>query len=323
MKTEPLRIGTRGSELALWQSRWVEKKLLERVHDLRTTICVIKTTGDSISDTPLSQIGTKGLFTKELERALLDHEVDAAVHSLKDIPTVLPEGLTIGAVTEREEAREVFIPHPQNPRRKLEGQQPGSVIATGSLRRRSQLLNKWPHLHIADIRGNLTTRISRLETSGWAGTVLAASGLRRLGLMDKAGELLALETMLPAVGQGALALQIRKDDPQTASLVATLDHEATRTAVTAERALLRILEGGCQIPIGAFARIEFDANDIPTVVLSAYVGSLDGRQAVRGEERGRPDDSGGVGEKLARQLLRNGADGILANIRESHGLPLS
>jgi hydroxymethylbilane synthase len=209
----------------------------------------------------------------------------------------------------------VFIPHVRNPRTKLAGQQPGAMIATGSLRRRSQLLNKWPHLKIVDIRGNLSTRFTKLGESEWSGMILAAAGVKRLGFMGRAGELLGLETMLPAVGQGALAVEIRSDDSRTANLVSRLDHQDTRNAATAERSLLRTLEGGCQVPIGAYGRIQGDPNGIQTLVIDAYVGSLDGRRAVRGTMSGRPDEAEKIGQDLAQKLLQGGATGILEEIR--------
>jgi hydroxymethylbilane synthase len=277
---------------------------------------VIRTVGDRILDAPLSNIGDKGLFTSEIERALLDGEIDIAVHSLKDLPTQLPDGLIIGAVCEREEVRDVFVPHARNSRKRLPGQKPGAIVATGSLRRRSQLLNRWPHLKIADIRGNIGTRFRKLEESEWAGMVLAAAGVKRLGLMERVGELLGFEVMLPAVGQGALAVEIRVDDSRTAAIVGTVNDEPTRKAVTAERALLRTLEGGCHVPIGAYARIEPDANRMPVLVLDAYIGSLDGKDAIRDTLTGRPDEPERIGEELARKLLQGGGGRILDAIRD-------
>jgi hydroxymethylbilane synthase len=305
-----LRIGTRSSALALWQSAYVKDLIERRYPDLRIRLIHIKTTGDRILDSPLSKIGDKGLFTKELEHALLDNRIDIAVHSLKDVTTVLPEGLTIGAVTEREDIRDVFISHPQKKYTELGDVPVEGIIATGSLRRRCQLLAHRPDLRIADIRGNINTRIQKLDESDWDGMILALAGLRRLGLQDRVTHIIEPEIVLPAVGQGALGIEIREDDNRLIDLVAFLDHFPTRCATTAERALLRELEGGCQIPVGAWGRMQTD-----NLVMDACVGSLDGSSVVRGTMRGNADDAQDIGVGLAHDLLRNGADKILAGIR--------
>ena len=282
--TDSLVIGTRGSDLALWQAKWVQRALTERFSGLRVDVRVIKTKGDKILDSPLSTIGDKGLFTREIENALLKKEVDLAVHSLKDLPTELPGGLTIGAICEREDVRDVFIPHPQNAVRTLLDQPRGSSIATGSLRRKCQLLNIRPDLQVVDIRGNLNTRMRKLEESAWAGMILARAGVVRLGWENAIGETLDVKMMLPAVGQGALGIEIRTNDAKVESYVSKLNHDATACCARAERALLRRLEGGCQIPIGAFARVDGEEGD--RIMLDAVVGSLDGRKMVRGSMRG-------------------------------------
>ncbi|MDE3057843.1 MAG: hydroxymethylbilane synthase [Bacteroidota bacterium] len=309
-KRNKIIVGTRGSELALWQARWVSGELTRLYPSLQIETIIIKTTGDKILDSPLSKIGDKGLFTKEIERALVHSTIDLAVHSLKDIPTVVTPGLTIGAVSEREDVRDVFISHPKKKYPSLSRVPRGGTVATGSLRRKCQLLNLRPDLRTVDIRGNLNTRKTKLEDSDWDGMLLAKAGVTRLGWADMITEILDPTTILPAVGQGALGIEIREDDEFIASLIAPLNHRATELTTTGERALLRHLEGGCQIPIGTFGRI-----DTGKFLLDAVVGSLDGKRVVRGKIGGKPDDSGKLGTSLAQELLDKGADKILAEIR--------
>lgn len=307
-------IGSRGSELALWQARWVQQRLQERFDDLEITITIIKTTGDRILDAPLSKIGDKGLFTREIEAALLRGEIDIAVHSLKDLPTRLPGGLVLGAVTEREDVRDVFIPHPQNPTRTLLSQAEGAQIATGSLRRKCQLLNLRPDVKIVDIRGNLNTRVKKLDESAWAGMLLARAGVVRLGWIERIGETLDPLQILPAVGQGALGVEIREGDRRIEELVSVVHHPPTAQATLAERALLRTLEGGCQIPIGAYGRV-LTENGVQVLKLDAMVGSLDGTTVLRASGQGPGADAERIGEQVARSLLQKGADRILEDIR--------
>jgi hydroxymethylbilane synthase len=313
---DPLRIGSRGSDLALWQARWVQGELARLHPGLGVEIEIIRTTGDRILDSPLSAIGDKGLFTKEIETALLDGRVDLAVHSLKDLPTRLPDGLALGAVCEREDVRDAFIPHPRNPERTLGRQPTGASVATGSLRRKCQLLALRPDLRIVDIRGNLNTRMRKLEESDWAGMMLAAAGVKRLGWEKSVGEVLDPLVILPAVGQGALGIEIRGTDVRTRSLVAPLHHAPTGSAALAERAFLRELEGGCQVPIGAFGRIE-ESPDGDRLLLDGVVGSLDGRTVIRGGDAGGPDRPEELGRGLAQRLLGQGAAAVLAGIRTS------
>lgn len=313
--SDQIRIGSRGSELALWQAKWVQKELRTRFKNLVVIIEIIKTKGDKILDSPLSKIGDKGLFTREIEQALLDGEIDIAVHSLKDLPTELPDGLTMGAVCKREDARDVFIPHPQNANRSLFAQPPGAKIATGSLRRKCQLLNLRPDFEIVDIRGNLNTRLEKLGKSDWAGMILARAGVVRLGWEERIGETIPADTLLPAVGQGALAIEMRVGDKKIDRIVSVLHHVPTAQAVLAERALLRTLQGGCQVPIGTYARIETDG-DSETLFLDAIVGSVDGRKIIRGKIHGSVDEAETLGENLARTLLSSGADAILRQIRD-------
>jgi hydroxymethylbilane synthase len=315
MPVDAIRIGTRGSDLALWQAHWVEGEL-HRLHPgLTVTVTVIKTTGDRVLDAPLSQIGDKGLFTREIEHALLADEIDIAVHSLKDLPTRLPAGLMLGAICRREDMRDVFIPHPANPVRTLSGQPAGAWIATGSLRRKCQLLSMRPDLSIVDIRGNLNTRLRKLEESEWAGMLLARAGVVRLGWEERIGETLDPLTILPAVGQGALGIEIREHDTVIASRLAPLHHAATAAATLAERALLRRLEGGCQVPIGTYGRLEQTAGGGEVLALDAMVGSLDGRTVVRGRKTATPDQAEDLGRALAEELIEHGAGPILGQIR--------
>ncbi|MDH4069309.1 MAG: hydroxymethylbilane synthase [Ignavibacteria bacterium] len=316
MKNGTLRIGTRGSELALWQARWAQECLEQRFPRLRVTVQVIRTTGDRILDSPLAMIGDKGLFTKEIEHALLDGAVDVAVHSLKDLPTLLPEGLTIGAVSAREDVRDVFIPHPGNTARTLAGQKPGSVVATGSLRRQAQLLHQWPSLATVDIRGNLQTRMAKLDSSSWGGMLLAAAGVRRLGFVERVGEYVDPAVILPAVGQGALAFEIRQNDSETEELIGSLHDVTTGHAVRAERALLRSLEGGCQVPIGALA-----TGDADRLTLEAVVASLDGATLIRDSQEGNPEKPEEIGVALAARLRERGATRILDEIRRNPPVP--
>lgn len=316
MTTEIIRIGSRGSALALWQAHWVRDRLHEAFPSSSVEIVIIKTTGDRILDAPLSRIGDKGLFTREIERALLDGAIDLAVHSLKDLPTQLPEGLALGAVTEREDVRDVFLPRPDATVRTLAGQPAGAVIATGSLRRTSQLLHRRPDLTVVDLRGNLNTRYQKLTGSTWGGMILARAGVVRLGWADRIGETLDPTTMLPAVGQGALGIEIRAGDTRVREVIRCLHHEPTARATTAERALLRALEGGCQVPIGTYARIENGA-----LVMDALVGSLDGTQVVRGSRQAAPADADALGRALADELLTRGARAILEAIRHAANNP--
>lgn len=305
-------IGSRGSQLALWQAHWVKKTLEEHHPHLEVRLEIIKTTGDAILDSPLSQIGDKGLFTKEIEHALLDKSIDLAVHSLKDVPTALPPGLTIGAISRREDVRDVFIAHPHKRHKTIDEVPKGGTIATGSLRRRSQLLHRRPDLSIIDLRGNLNTRFAKLEASSWDGMILARAGVVRLEMAQRISETISLEHMLPAVGQGALGLELREEDRDVLALLKPIHSEATFRATESERALLRVLEGGCQIPLGAYGRIE--NNELS---LDAIIGSLDGKRIVRGSIKGAPEDARTLGEQLARTLIASGGKAILDEIRSA------
>jgi hydroxymethylbilane synthase len=293
----------------------VQGELLRFHPGSNVTIEVIKTTGDKILDAPLSKIGDKGLFTREIETALLEGRIDLAVHSLKDLPTELPEGLEIGAVSRREDPRDVFIQHPSNGLHQMMAQPLGATIATGSLRRKCQIAALRPDLEIVDVRGNLGTRLRKLESSAWKGMILARAGVVRLGWESKIGETLETDLILPAVGQGALGVEVRLGDVRIAGLLAELNDRATLQGTTAERALLRALEGGCQVPIGAFGRVMQSSDDVAVLRLDAMVGSLDGKTVVRNMIEGDPAEAEFLGRQLAARLLADGAEDILRQIR--------
>ncbi len=303
-------IGSRGSQLALFQAEWVRVRLAEASPDVDFTVKVISTSGDIVLDKPLPEVGGKGVFTKEIEDALIAREIDLAVHSLKDLPTELPEGLEIAAVTRREDPRDAFIPHPKSALRTLDELPAGAVIATGSLRRRSQILSWNRGFTVVDLRGNLATRFSKLAKSDWAGMVLARAGVVRLGLQDSIGETIDTRLMVPAVGQGALGIEIRSGEPDLAELLSVIVSEATTFATTAERAFLGRLEGGCKVPIGANGRIE--AGELR---LEGLVASLDGKQVYRGSVTGEPSAAAALGVELAETLLRSGAGKALEGIQ--------
>jgi hydroxymethylbilane synthase len=307
-----IRIGTRGSELALWKTNHVKALLEARFTGIVISVVKIKTTGDKILDAPLAKIGDKGLFTKELEIALLDDRVDIAVHSFKDVPTLVPEGLTIAAVLEREDVHDVFIANPKKSHRTFVSIPSNSIIATGSLRRKCQLLNAHPNIQIIEIRGNLNTRIKKLDSSEWDGIILAKAGVTRLGWTQRITDILPLELMLPAVGQGALAVECRASNQRAQEILRCFHHHPTALTVTAERALLRYLEGGCQIPIGAYGQIIGDE-----LRLDAMIGSLDGKRIVRGKKIGTIADAEQIGIDLAKELLKRGGKEILDKIKQT------
>lgn len=304
-----LRLGTRGSRLALYQAELVKGRLEERHPGLDVEIRVIQTTGDRITDVPLAKIGDKGLFTKELDRAILEGEVDAAVHSLKDMPTTLVDGLVLGAVLDREDPSDVLIPAPGRPATLAE-LPAGARIGTSSLRRRAQLGYLRPDLVVEDLRGNLDTRFARLREGQLDAMILARAGVVRLGLADSIGEILGPPDWLPAVGQGALGVAVGTDDRRGRELIAALDDPGARATTTAERAFLRALEGGCQIPIGAFAELDGES-----LRLQGLVAAIDGQPTIRGESVGRISEAAEIGASLAEELLGRGADVVLAEIR--------
>lgn len=293
-----LVIASRGSQLALWQARWVQQKLGDLGHPGR--IEIIRTTGDRITDVPLAQVGGKGLFTKEIEEALLEGRADLAVHSLKDLPTQLPAGLVLAATPEREDPRDAIVGQ------RLADLPPGARLGTSSLRRAAQLRKLRPDLAIESIRGNLDTRLRKLAAGRYDAIVLAAAGLKRLGWEDRIAEILSPEIVCPAVGQGALAIETAQGREQPC---ARLDHPPTRAAVTAERALLDALGGGCQVPIGAYATVAAGRLSLEAVVVSP-----DGAALVRRQSAGPAADAAQIGRQLGEELLAAGADRILESV---------
>jgi hydroxymethylbilane synthase len=293
-----LTIGSRGSQLALWQARWIQSRLEALGQQCRLEI--IHTTGDKIVDVALSKVGTKGLFTKEIEEALLEGAIDVAVHSLKDMPTELPSGLTLAAIPEREDPRDALVG------RKLSELPQRARVGTSSLRRAAQLRALRPDLEVENIRGNLDTRLRKLDEGKYDAIVLASAGLRRLGWENRIAELLDPEVMCPAVGQGALAVETRDDNGPAQNITKTLDHRDSRIAVTAERAVLASLGGGCQVPIGAYATV-----DRENVYLQAIIVSPDGTEIVRKKSSGARADAAAVGRTLGEQLLAEGGRQIL------------
>lgn len=305
----PIRIGTRSSTLARWQAEHVAGRLRALPGAPTVELEYIQTEGDRILDVALSRLPGKAFFTKELEQAILDERVDLAVHSLKDVETETPDGLVIGAVLEREDPRDVLIARGDA---RLHSLPDGAVIGTSSLRR-SAFLRRWrPDLRIKDLRGNVPTRIQKLDDGGYDAIVLAAAGVKRLGLEDRISDYFTADILVPAVSQGAIAVQLRSDDDRVGENVRALEHAASRAATTAERALLRTVEGGCQIPVGAHAIINGE-----TLTLSAVICSLDGSESVAGESRGRVSDARALGEDLGRELLGRGGASILAGIRSA------
>jgi hydroxymethylbilane synthase len=306
--SEKFVIGSRGSDLALWQANYVKTSLESLFPEDQFEIKIIHTTGDQVLDTALSKIGDKGLFTKQIEAALLDGSIDLAVHSLKDLQTEQPDGLVIGAVCERETPNDIFISKSGG---SIDDLPEGARVATGSLRRRSQLLHYRPDIKIEEIRGNVPTRLRKFDESDLDGMILAYAGVYRLGLGDRISQIVPFEIMLPAVGQGAVAIEIRADDERTARVVSKLDHQPTRTCITAERAFLRRLEGGCQVPIGAHATL-----DAGNVTLEGMVGSLDGTVLFRERGSSKAEDAEALGTRLADELIKLGARELLDNTRE-------
>lgn len=300
-------IGSRGSELALWQTDFIKNELEKRFPDAQFEIRVILTTGDAILDTALSKIGDKGLFTTQIETALLNGKIDLAVHSLKDLPTVQPENLKIGAVSSRETANDVFISKnfqtiadlPQN-----------AKVATGSLRRRSQLLNFRPDLEIVEIRGNVPTRIEKFLASDLDAMILAFAGVHRLQLDSFVKQIVPIDILLPAVGQGVMAVEIRENDSQLIEMLQSINDETVASCITAERAFLRMLEGGCQVPIGGYA-----IADGEEIFLQGFVGNHDGSKIIRESISGEKREAEYLGQTLADKCLQMGASEILNEAR--------
>ncbi len=305
MKTN-LIIGTRQSLLALWQSNYIARRLREEYPGCEVTLKKIVTKGDRILDVPLAKIGDKGLFTKEIEQELLDGTIDLAVHSLKDMPTVLPDGLCLTAITERANAGDAFVSNKYN---SIEEMPEGSVLGTSSLRRRAQFLAKRPDLKIVDLRGNVDTRLKKLDEGQMDAIILAAAGLTRLGHEDRIKQIIPQDYCLPAVGQGALAIECRSDNFQVRQMLDFLNDTPTKQATDAERAFLGLLEGGCQVPIGVHAEVK-DGH----LNMTAVIASLDGSTLLRDTTEGEAKDAVAIGRALGQKMLDNGGKEILAAI---------
>ena len=301
-------IGTRGSKLALWQANWVKSEIEKRNPGLEVELQKIKTTGDKILDVPLARVGGKGLFVKEIEEALLEKRVQLAVHSMKDVPTELPKELHLRAITKREDPRDVVF---SRTGLRLLDLPKGAKIGTSSLRRQAQILHMRPDFQIMHLRGNLDTRIRKLDEGHFDAIILAGAGVKRLGFTERITEFLSPEVSLPAIGQGALGIETRRDDGFINDLIAFLDHPETSSAVRAERALLKRLEGGCQVPIAAYATLDGD-----TLRLTGLVASTDGKTFVKDAASGNRDKAEEIGTNLAEKLLRMGAYEILKDLYE-------
>ena len=299
-------IGSRGSALALWQANWAKRKLASAYPDLSIVIEVIKTEGDRLSEMPVSQIGGKEVWTKEIEHALLSGSIDLAVHSLKDLPTKLPEGLALGAVSEREDVRDVLV---SKDNRVFWDLPEGATVATSSLRRQAQLKHARPDLNFVAIRGNVDTRLKKLETENLDGIILAAAGLKRLGLGDCIADFIDPEICLPAPGQGVLGIEIREGDQRITDLVGVLNCVETQQAVTAERAMLATLGGDCGVPIGGYAAV--DTVSVVVLLLSGVVATPDGRQVISKKMEGPASYAEQLGARVAKGLLEQGAGEIL------------
>jgi hydroxymethylbilane synthase len=325
MKKKKIIIGTRSSKLALWQAEFVKAELNRLYPDIEIELNKIKTTGDKILDVPLAQVGGKGLFVKEIEEALLGGKADIAVHSMKDVPTEFPEGLHLAVICEREDPRDALISQMQNIKFKINNFQSipkGAKIGTSSLRRACQLLSLRPDLKIEQLRGNLETRLRKLDEGRFDAIILAAAGVKRLGLEKRITEILPFEISLPAIGQGAVGIECRIDDEFINKVIAPLDHLETAICVKAERAFLKKLEGGCQVPIAAYARIGQRARSAgqktniytSSLVLDGLVGSITGDRIIKGHIEGKTEDAEHLGVALAEDVLSQGAKEILDEV---------
>ncbi|OZH52274.1 hydroxymethylbilane synthase [Hydrocoleum sp. CS-953] len=314
--TRTVRIGSRKSQLALVQTYWVQEELQKNFPDITFEVETMSTQGDKILDVPLAKIGDKGLFTKELEVGMLEKKTDLAVHSLKDLPTNLPEGLMLGCVTERENPADALVVHEKFKDKQLETLPEGAVIGTSSLRRLAQLRHHYPHLEFKDVRGNLNTRLAKLDAGEYDAIILAFAGLHRLGMGDRIHQVIPPEVSLHAVGQGALGIECREGDSYILDLLKSLEHTTTAQRCYAERAFLRELEGGCQVPIGVNTQIEGEQ-----LTLTGLVASLDGKKLVKDVVIGAAAEAEQIGLELARKLREQGAqeilDAILAEIDRS------
>lgn len=305
MKISRLRIGTRASQLALWQANWIRSELERQYPGIEVELVKIKTMGDKILDVPLAQVGGKGLFVKEIEEAMLRGEIDLAVHSMKDVPTEFPTGLGLVVTTKREDPRDAFISDGV----KFSELRQGARIGTSALRRQAQLLKARPDLEMVIIRGNVETRLRKLKEDNLDAVILAAAGLNRLGFSDRITELLDADFSIPAIGQGALGLECRLDDHRTIETLSFLNHPETAAAVEAERALLKRCEGGCQVPIAAHGTVNGER-----LTLVGFIASVDGKEAVRDSISGPVTDAEQLGIALADRLLTAGGKRILEDV---------
>jgi hydroxymethylbilane synthase len=305
-----LRIGSRGSVLARWQAEFVRKQLYQRT-GAEAEVVIIKTSGDKMQQAQLTQIGGKGIFIKELEEALLEETIDLAVHSVKDVPTDVPSRMAFPAVCRRDDVRDCLISHNGTPLAQLKR---GARVGTSSLRRQAQLRHVRSDLDLRDLRGNVDTRLRKVESGEYDAIVLSKAGLDRLGWSQKITEVLSTEVSLPAVGQGAIAIESRAKDQEAAEILEKLDDAETRTAIIAERALLSTMQGGCQVPLGAWARLERGE-----LVMEAVVCSVDGTQYVRQKASGPPDQAAQLGERMAQLLIEGGARDILDEVNRARG----
>ena len=307
---KPIRIGTRGSMLAKWQAEFVRRRILE-VTGVDAEIVIIRTTGDKLQQTPLSQIAGKGVFTKELEEALLEEQIDLAVHSVKDIPTEVPSRLCFPVICRREDSRDCLVAAKGET---LAGLRQGARIGTSSLRRQAQIRHVRPDLDVRDLRGNVDTRLRKVASGEYDAILLAKAGLDRLGCSNRISEVLTPEVCMPAVGQGALGVQARLKDSEIADALAPLDDHETRQSIVAERALLGALEGGCQVPLGAWARFERGE-----LAMDAVVCSPDGIQYIRQRGTGPPEQARELGQRVAQMLIDAGAREILEEVYRQRG----
>lgn len=304
-----IRIGSRKSQLALVQTYWVQEQLQQHFPDRTFEVHTMSTQGDKILDVALAKIGDKGLFTKELEVSMINGDIDFAVHSLKDLPTRLPEGLMLGAVTERVDPADALVVHAKHKDKQIDTLPEGAVVGTSSLRRLAQLRHHYPHLTFKDVRGNLNTRLQKLDAGEYDALILAVAGLQRLGMGDRVHQTLAPEVSLHAVGQGALGIECRTEDPEVLAVIKALEHGPSAQRCHAERAFLRELEGGCQVPIGVNTAIEND-----TLTLTGLVASLDGKTLIKDSVSGPAETAEQLGADLAQRLRQQGAQEILDEI---------
>ena len=309
MALTELRIASRRSQLAMVQTNWVKAELEKAHPGLTITVEAMATQGDKILDVALAKIGDKGLFTKELEAQMLVGRADIAVHSLKDLPTNLPEGLMLGCITEREDPADALVVNAKNANHRLDTLPEGAVVGTSSLRRLAQLRHHYPHLSFKDVRGNVITRLEKLDSGDYDCLILAAAGLERLGFGDRIHQIIPGDISLHAVGQGALGIECVEDKPEVLEIIKVLEHTTTSRRCLAERAFLRELEGGCQVPIGVNSQINNE-----DLTLTGMVASLDGKRLIRDEASGSAADPESIGIELAGKLKQQGAGAILKEI---------